>query len=178
MPLLSIDGGAKRLGWALLDREGSKPVYYDSGIVTYEPFEPFQAYRLGLIGHYVDALTRPGSVFDNSYLPVTKMVNETVPAVGTFGGVQMYLVNVSMTVVQTIACLADVPVDQISARTVQSRIAIGAKPKGKVSKVQVRNGVFQLLPELEHRKSEWTKVFDEPDAIAVGLAYLGFKNGS
>jgi Holliday junction resolvasome RuvABC endonuclease subunit len=175
--LLSVDGGAERLGWAILDKVGGKPVYYDSGLVSFPAYKPFQKYRLDLIDYYVDALTRPGSVFDNSFAPVTQVVNETVPAVGSFGGTQMYLVNVAMSVVQTIARLAGIPVDQIAARTVQSRIAVGPKRK-KVSKVQVRNGVFQLLPELEYRKSDWTKVFDEPDSIATGLAYLGFVNGS
>jgi Holliday junction resolvasome RuvABC endonuclease subunit len=177
MALLSVDGGAERLGWAILDNEKGKPVYYDSGLVAFPAYKPFQKYRLDLIDYYVDALTRPGSVFDQTFVPITQVVNEMVPAVGSFGGTQMYLVNVAMAVVQTIARLAGIPVAQIGATTVQSKIAIGPKRK-KVSKVQVRNGVFQLLPELEYRKSDWTKVFDEPDAIAVGLAYLGFKNGS
>lgn len=180
MSLLAVDGGAERLGWAILDREGSKPVYLDSGLVSFPQDEfagSFQEYRLALIDFYVDHLTRPGSVFDDSYLPVTKVVTEVLPAVGFGNGVQAYLVNVALTTVQALATLAGIPVTQISARTTQSQIAIGKKGK-KITKVQVRNGVLAQLPELSHRKSEWTKVFDEVDAIATGLAYLGFKNES
>lgn len=177
MTLLSVDGGAERLGWALLDKIDDKPVYYDSGLVTFKSFKPFQKYRLDLINHYVQSLTAPGSVFDPSFIPVDQMVNEIVPPIGSFGGTQMYLVNMSVTVVQTLASFYGIPIAQIGATTVQSKIAVGPKRK-KVSKVQVRNGVFELLPELEHRKSDWTKVFDEPDAIAVGLAYLEFDNGN
>lgn len=180
MALLSIDGGAERLGWGILEREGNKPVYIDSGLVSFPQTGfagTFQEYRLALIAFYVDHLTRPGSVFDDSFLPITKVVTEVLPPVGFGNGVQAYLVNVALTVVQTIATLAGLPVDQISARTVQSKIAVGRKGK-KVSKVQVRNGVIQLLPELAPRKKEWTKVFDEPDSLAVGLTYLGFQNGN
>jgi Holliday junction resolvasome RuvABC endonuclease subunit len=178
MALLSIDGGAERLGWGILEREGNRPVYLDSGLVSFAQKDfggTFQDYRLALIRHYVDHLTRPGSIFDDSFMPVTEMVAEVLPAIGFGNPVQAYLANVALTVVQTIAVLADVPMSQISARTVQSRIAVGRKGK-KITKVQVRNGVLRQLPELEHRKKEWTKIFDEPDALAVGLSYLGFAN--
>lgn len=179
MSLLSIDGGAERLGWALLEREGQNPVYLDSGMValprnTYDG--TFQSYRLDLIDLYTNTLTAPGSVFDPSFLEVTEVVTEVLPAVGFGNGVQAYLVNVALTVVQTIAYLADIPVYQIAANSVQSRIAVGRKGR-KTTKPQVRNGVIALLPELAPRKKEWVKVFDEPDAIAVGLTHLGFKNG-
>lgn len=177
MPIVSIDGGAKRLGWALLDREGSKPIYLGSGIVELPRGDtPFQEYRLNLIDYYIENLTKPGSIFDPNYLPITHVVNETVPAVGSYGGTQMYLVNMVVTVVQTIAKLNNIPVSQIGATTVHSKIAIKSKSKG-ITKQQVRNGVIQLLPELESRRKDWVKVFDEPDAIAVGLAHLGFSNG-
>lgn len=178
MITLGIDGGAERLGWSLLERVDGKPVYLDSGLVAL-PYKTsgltFQEYRLALTEFYVDHLTRPGSVFDPSYLKVEQVVTEILPPVGFSNGVQAYLVNVALTIVQSLAILAGVPVYQIGATTVQKHIAINKVSK-KVSKVQVRNGVFELLPELRPRKSEWTKVFDEPDAIAVALAFLGFKN--
>jgi Holliday junction resolvasome RuvABC endonuclease subunit len=178
--LLCVDGGAERLGWGILEREGNKPVYIDSGLVSFPQTGfagTFQEYRLGLINYYVDHLTRPGSVFDDSFLPITEVVTEVLPPVGFGNGVQAYLVNVALTAVQVIATLADLPVHQISANTVQKQIAVGRKGR-KVTKVQVRNGVIQLLPELAHRKKEWVKIFDEPDSLAVGLTYLGFSNGS
>src|SRR3954463_13223701 len=144
MALLCIDGGAERLGWGILEREGNRPVYLDSGLVSFPQSAfagTFQEYRLALTEYYIDHLTRPGSVFDDSFLPVTEVVTEMLPAVGFGNGVQAYLVNVALTVVQTIAMLAGLQVHQISARTVQSKIAVGRKGK-KVSKVQVRNGVI------------------------------------
>jgi Holliday junction resolvasome RuvABC endonuclease subunit len=177
--LLCVDGGAERLGWGILEREGNKPVYIDSGLVSFPQSAfpgTFQEYRLGLIDYYVDHLIRPGSIFDDSFLPITDVVTEILPPVGFGNGVQAYLVNVALTVVQTIATLAGLPVHQISASTVHSKIAVGRKGR-KVTKVQVRNGVIQLLPELAPRKREWVKIFDEPDSLAVGLTYLGFKNG-
>ena len=88
----------------------------------------------------------------------------------------MYLVNVAMSNVRALAIERGIPVHQIGATTVHKRL-VGKRPKGKkITKVQVRNGVIKLLPELEHRKRDWVKHFDEPDAIAVALAFLGYKN--
>jgi hypothetical protein len=39
----------------------------------------------------------------------------------------------------------------------------------------VRNGVLKLVPELESRRKEFVKVFDETDAIALGLCHLGYR---
>lgn len=103
---------------------------------------------------------------------------EIVPSVG--GGnfaaaVQTYMVHAAITTVETICYLADLPVYYYGANTVQSRIALKPSGRKKVTKVMVRNGVVQFFPELEQRKSSWVKVFEEPDAIAVGLTHLGVK---
>lgn len=177
MIVLGIDGGAERLGWGIVEKTPSKPVYIDSGLVRHPRAKSvFQPYRMDLLTTYVRALTKPGAIFDPSFLKIDAVVNETVPAVGSFGGTQMYLVNVAVTAVQTLAIERDIPVYQISAPTVHTSI-VGKRPKGKkVTKPQVRNGVINLLPELAHRKRDWTKFFDEPDSLAVALAYLGYKN--
>jgi hypothetical protein len=104
-------------------------------------------------------------------------VTEALPPFG-MAGAQQYLVNVALTTVQTIAFLYDLPVAQIAAKTVHAKIAINPRRAKKVTKPMVRNGVINLIPELADRKKDWTKVFDEPDAIAVGLAYMGYHNGA
>ncbi len=177
MIALGIDGGAERLGWGIVEKTRTRPVYLGSGLVKMpRDTGTFQTYRLEFIKAYVDALTKPGALFDPSFIKLDAVVNETVPAVGSFGGTQMYLANVSVTIIQTLAMERDIPVYQIGATSVHTSI-VGKRPKGKkVTKPQVRNGVINLLPELEHRKRDWVKHFDEPDALAVALAWLGYKN--
>lgn len=178
--VLSFDSGAERMGWAIVGRNGQNPVYYHSGILELPgKGKTYQEYRIRLVeevshssGLLVDLLLATD--------PDGYVVNEIVPAVGGPGFMasgQSYLANTAVTVAQTVAILRGVRVEQIAANTMQSRIAIyrnGKKIKDK--KRPVRNGVIQLLPELEARKSDWTKHFDEPDAIGVGLAELGFSN--
>lgn len=172
MIVLGIDGGAERLGWGLLER-GDKPIYLDSGIISLpRGSKVYQAYRLEIISFYVENLWR---LIDDPYIPIDVVVNETVPAAGTFNGTQMYLVNAVVAAIQALTMERGIKVDQIGATSVQSRIAVGKKGR-KTSKVQVRNGVIELLPELLPRKSEWVKVFEEPDALAVGLAYMEYSN--
>lgn len=173
MRVLFFDGGAKRLGWASVERtEAGLPAYHISGILDLDKpeGEAFQAYRLRLTEELTNSipalveLTQPDEI-----------VTETLPPVGFNNSVQSYLVNVALTVVHVVALQRGLPLSQIGATTIQSRIAIGRKGR-KTTKAQVRNGVIQLLPELSDRKSQWVKVFDEPDAIAGALTHLGFRN--
>jgi Holliday junction resolvasome RuvABC endonuclease subunit len=121
--VLGIDGGAERLGWGIVEKTPSRPVYIDSGLAKFPRADAvFQSYRVNLLEAYVRALTGPGSIFDPSYLKIDAVVNETVPAVGSYGGTQMYLVNVAVTAVQTLAIERDIPVYQISATSVHKSI--------------------------------------------------------
>lgn len=168
MKVLSFDSGAKRLGWASVGAHNIGPYYHLSGILALDrgDTEPFQTYRMRLTYEL------------NASIPILfdlcepdEVATETIPAVGFNNAVQSYVANVAATVIHTLAIQRGLPVYQIGATTVKKRIAIGGK-----TKVRVRNGVFELLPELAHRKSDWVKVFDEPDAIAIGLTHLGFRN--
>lgn len=167
---LFIDPGAERCGWAVLE---TGPTYVASGLLYFpREKEDFQPYRLAL-----EAITweRAGVLLDE-YEP-TILVNETIPAVG--GGnfvvaTQSYLANVACTTIHAAAIDVGVPVAQISARTVQTAMAGKKKQGQKITKPQVRNGVIALLPELKPRIKDWVKVFDECDAIGIGLAYLGY----
>ena len=164
--VLALDSGAARAGWSVLANR--PPEYIDSGVV-HTPRganEAFQTYRMRLTDKWVGLTLE--LLYD--YHPDV-IVTETVPALGANNGTQLYLANVQITVVHAIAVLKGVPVEQVSARTVQAEIAIRGKGK-KITKPQVRNGVFARLPELQPRFSEFTKVFEGSDALAIGLHYL------
>lgn len=167
--LLSFDPGAIRMGWACLTSKPESLIYVDSGIeeIPRSDNEPFQVYKLRLIEFWA---------YHTNYL-ITKykpygIVSEMVPAIGFERSVQNQLAKAAITSVQTISCFLDVPVYQIGATTVKKRIG----GDGKASKVKVRNGVIEILPELRPRLKDWTKIFDESDAIAIGLAYLSHDN--
>lgn len=170
MRVLAFDSGAERMGWGSVGKhESGRPYYHISDILRLpRGNKAFQKYRMDLeeelcnsIPALID-LTEPDEI-----------VTETVPAVGFNNSTQAYLANVAITTVHAVAIIRGLPVYQIGANTVKKDIAIGGKTKPRV-----RNGVIQLLPELEHRKSSWVKEFDEPDAIAIGLAHLGFSNST
>jgi Holliday junction resolvasome RuvABC endonuclease subunit len=110
-----------------------------------------------------------------------KVASETIPAVG--GGnfvvaTQSYLAHAQITTVHAVALINGYDnITQIGATTVKARIGL----RKDATKVQVRNGVFDLVPALVERKKDWTKLFDEPDACAVALTALGYdrrQNGS
>ncbi len=166
MRVLALDSGAIRAGWCILD---DMPLEYIASGVVHTPrpaTEAFQAYRMRLTEEWM------GRAYELlcKYRPDV-VVTETVPPLGANNGTQLYLANVQITVVHAIAMLCDYPVEQVSARTVQKVIAIRGKGK-KITKPQVRNGVFARLPELQPRFKEFTKVFEESDALAIGLYYL------
>lgn len=168
MRVLAFDSGAERLGWASVGKhESGRPYYHISGILRLKRGETkYQTYRMELTQELCNSvpalidLTEPDAI-----------ATEIIPAVGFNNASQAYLANVAITTVHAIAITRGLPIHQVGANTVKSSIAIGG-----VTKPRVRNGVIELLPELAHRKSEWVKEFDEPDALAIGLAHLGFSN--
>jgi Holliday junction resolvasome RuvABC endonuclease subunit len=174
--VLAFDPGAKRCGWACLDDHSHVgPDLAGSGVFGLErrlngkKKEEFQKYRLRLLPFFVESV---GDLIDE-YAP-QEIVTEIVPAVGGgnfIAATQSELAKVLVTVVQVIAYLEGIEISQVSAGTVKRNIG----GKKDATKVAVRNGVFKFLPELAERKGEWTKLFDEPDAIAVGLCHLGYK---
>lgn len=164
MRILAIDPGAERCGYAVFD-DNELVV---SGILDApRDGEDFQPYRMALEERtvvYFDMLF-------SKYRP-DLAVNEIIPAVG--GGnfavaTQSYLANCVCTTFHNCAFIHGVKVIQVSARSVQARIAVRGKSK-KITKVQVRNGVLERLPHLRPRIKEL--VADETDAIAIGLFAL------
>lgn len=166
MKVLAFDSGAKNLGWASVGSD-PQPFYHLSGVLHLDRGETaYQKYRLNLSEELCYSIPVLLDVCEPD-----EVVTEIIPTFGFSNNAQAYLANVAATTIHTICILRGLPVYQIGANTVKSNIAIGGS-----TKVRVRNGVLKLLPELEDRKSSWTKKFDEPDAIAIALAHLGFKN--
>jgi Holliday junction resolvasome RuvABC endonuclease subunit len=174
MNILSVDPGATRAGWAVLgdhpapyEGGGEKATYIASEVVHSPklPNQTFQAYRLELCNYWVDL----SHELIEEYKPEV-VVTEVVPSRGPEIMDQLYLANVQCTTLHAIAYAYGLKVVQLSARTVQARIA-KRKPGVKLTKPQVRDGVIGRLPELtDHLKG--CKVFEESDALAVGLCYL------
>lgn len=178
MRLLSYDPGGERYGWSVLDAEPpASPTYIASGIWGTKRrkdgkkfSEPYQEYKLRLIRDVTHQTTQLITSYDPD-----EIVLETLPvnaAAHPQGGAQRILGQVMVACVATVAELHAVPVAQVAANTIKARIG-GHK---SATKVKVRNGVTELLPVLRPRASEWTKVFDESDGIATGLAYFGYKS--
>lgn len=176
MRVLAFDPGAARCGWAVVDSEGgldprSQPYCYrDSGISGLDrgKDEKYQTYRLRLVAYWVE---RAPELLE-THKP-DRVITEIVPVVG--GGnfvvaTQSQLAATAATVIQAIAALNEVEITQVAAGTVKRKIG-GVKD---ASKVKVRNGVLSLFPELEPRRSEFMKVFDETDAIAIAATEIGY----
>lgn len=173
MRCLAFDSGAEHLGWASIGSENNSPYYHMSGIIHLpRGAQAFQEYRL--------EITHTLAVWIPTLVDLTEpefVVSEIIPPMGFNNSVQSYLANVAITVVHaTILNMGLSDIRQISATSVKSQIAIGGKGK-KRTKVNVRNGVLKLFPELEARRKEWSRApWDEVDAIAIGAAALGFSN--
>lgn len=168
--ILAVDPGATRAGWAVLGNYGGLPNYIASGVVHCAklPKQTFQDYRMELIALWLD------EAFDliEEYKPGT-LITETVPSRGPEIMDQLYLVNVQCTTLQAVALAYGLKVVQVSARSVQAKLALRKKDV-KVTKPQVRNGVLTHYPELTERlKPKGSQVFEESDAIAIGLHYCG-----
>lgn len=176
--IIGFDSGAKRMGWAALEREGPKqiPTHLGLGYFGVErevngSKTKYQEYRLQLIDFWI---AKSPELFDR-YRP-DSIVCEIIPVVG--GGnfvaaTQSQLAATAITVVQVIAKQYGIPVYQIGATSVKAKIGGGKK----ATKVKVRNGIINIMPELEQYRKEWTKVFDVSDAVAIALAHWGYVNG-
>src|SRR5208282_1842104 len=115
--VLSFDPGATRAGWAVLE---TGPKYLGSGVKSCPklPTQSFQNYRLELANAWVVE----SFALIESFEPDV-VVSETVPSRGAGIPEQLYLANIQITTVHAIAMAFGLPVEQVSARTVQAEIA-------------------------------------------------------
>jgi Holliday junction resolvasome RuvABC endonuclease subunit len=170
MRVLGIDPGAERCGWAVLE---DGPTYVASGISGLPRTRNgkkalYQEYRLSLIDYWVGEAhrllkTRPDVVV-SEVVPVA-----TSPGSNFILAAQSQLAATVVTTIQVLATLDGIAVKQISAGTMKRKIG-GVKD---ATKPRVRNGVLSIVPELAPRRRDFMKVFDETDAIAIGLTELG-----
>ena len=165
--ILAIDPGAERCGFALID--GGRLVTSGLlGTASWEGSVPrkqqdisYQGYRLvleELTLVYFDMLF-------NKYKP-TMALNEILPPLGMHNATQAYLANCVLTTFHNCAFIHDVPIRQVAANTWQPKIAIRGKSK-KITKVQIRNGILNLFPELRPHIAAMKP--DETDAIGIGV---------
>jgi Holliday junction resolvasome RuvABC endonuclease subunit len=158
------------MGWACLQGDGeTAPDYIDSGIVKFpKGKQDHQPYKLKLIEHWTWMAPAQFTRYRPDFI-----VCEIMPAIGFGNAVQAELAKAAIITVIAMALEREIPVYQIAATTVKKQIG----GSGKASKVKVRNGVCQLLPELAPRRLEWQeakKTMDESDALGIGLAKLGY----
>ena len=152
------------MGFALLE---TGPEYITSGIVSLKKEdETYQQYRIRLITFWA----KKASSMIRAMKPDV-VVSEIVPVKGFSDPSQAYLAGSAISAVQTIVALRKIPNVVVSAASVKVSIA-----QHKATKVQIRNAVIEAIPELESRRKDWTKVFDECDAIAIGLHHLKGEN--
>lgn len=164
MRVMGLDPGAKRLGWAVVEGDGSStPVAIGSGVIglELEQGEKWQAYKLRLIQYIIREARRLLNTFNPD-----EVVNETLPSVGFNNLTQVQLALAAITSFQVMAYEMGYPVSQVAAVTMKTRIA-GNK---RATKVKLRNAIFKLVPKLAEKK--W--VADETDAYAAALTRLGY----
>lgn len=177
--ILGIDPGARRGGWALTQEVDGQHYYLASGVSSLprEDGEPFQKYRLRLVEHWADTFSDLVDQMDDLRHdlsdPDYKILFEIVPAIGfqSGGAVQSQLAQVVVTVCQALCEEWFVNYEQLSATTIKQR----ATGYGNATKVQVRNAVLSVFPELEPRKKELTSTADESDAIAISIVGGGYQ---
>ena len=174
--ILAIDPGALRLGWALVERKGDTYNLLESGIkgLDRDADEPFSDYRRRLIKYWSLEWSRLLYRLNNTYGPVHNIASERLPAVGGgnfIAATQSELAKVVITVCQTLAEISLVIIwNEWAANTVKKNLTGNAK----ATKVNIRNAVIEVFPELKPRKKEI--LADETDAIGIGLVALGYKH--
>ena len=171
---LAIDPGALRLGWAIVEREGTKFNLLDSGItgLVRNQDEPFSDYRRRLIRFWLEEWPKL-----RWKMPIQSVASERLPAVG--GGNFIAATQSELAKVVISVCQAQVwsetdtlefTWNELAANTVKKNLTGNAK----ATKVNIRNAVMEVFPELKPRKKEI--LADETDAIGIGLVALGYKN--
>lgn len=187
MRVLGLDPGALRLGYALVERNEDSFKLVASGITGLEQREneKFQAFRRRIINYWsdTDSFTWLMSAYGNHH-PVDLIASEIVPAVGSgnfIQATQSELVKVTIACLQTMHEIYQPHIKwkEISSSSVKKAVFGSAKnaanKKNTVTKVNMRDAVMSVFPELKERTWMDDLLPDEIDAIAVALATLGYK---
>lgn len=160
MRLMAIDPGAKRMGWAVINKEKGETHLVDSGIIGIDrkSNESYQKYKLKVIEYYnvkakeLLAWHRPDV-----------LIAEIVPIQGFHNAAQSLLAATAATVFMSVAVNFNIEIKQVAAISVKKKIT----GNRSATKVAIRNKVIELYPKLNARKAEFKTIFDETDAIAI-----------
>jgi hypothetical protein len=171
MRVLGIDPGGEKYGWGVTE---SGPRYIDSGWVLHPRRKrDYQPYRMEL----TRLVRREAHDVIDSFAP-DRIVVEVVPPFGSEGymrGGQGYIANIVATTWHNVAMELGFPVEQVSARTWSSRMALRQSKSERVTKPKIRNGVLYHLPELRKKLATHLKEWDRWDAIGMTLFHLGYR---
>jgi Holliday junction resolvasome RuvABC endonuclease subunit len=176
--VLALDTAALRCGYAIIEKSGDGYTLTTSGVtgVAREPGELFGVYRTRLTQFWVEELPRllwraiPLDIHKSAFIQYMpdKIVMERIPTVGGKNASQRILGQAVATTCEAIAFDNDIQFEYIAANTVKSRLT----GLSRATKVQIRNKVLEIFPELVPRKK--TILADETDAIGIGLVALGY----
>lgn len=177
MRVLSFDPGSVRMGWAVQDGVPPlQPKHVASGVFYYPrgDREPYQPYRLKMLE---DWFTNNTPMLLDEYAP-HKVATEIVPSrgAGEAGMTKLMLAQSNVDAVDCACMVWDVPFEQIAHSTWVKAVYGEHKKDEKVTKQKARNAVLEWYPELRTLYwKAWLKEFEQPDAIGVGLAGMGYK---
>lgn len=177
MRVLSFDPGSVRMGWAVQDgAPPARPTHVASGVFYYPrgDRELYQPYRLKMLRDWFE---NNAPMLLEEYQP-DKVVNEVVPSrgAGEAGTTLLILAQSNVDAVHCACMVWGTPFEQVSASTMQKAVYGEHKKGEKITKAKLRNAVLQWYPELrEEYWKAWLKQFEQPDAIGVGIAGMGYK---
>lgn len=167
--VLSIDPGARRFGWAVIDFDINEdvtyePSYVSSGVLGLERSieETYVTFKNRLISYAVPEF---GALIEE-YNP-DLVVFEFLPIVNVRGNIGQRVLGFAFaTVAQTLCVQNEIEFQEIASTSIKKIICGNIK----ATKGQIKNAVIDAFPQLESRKKEI--VADESDAIAVALAWM------
>lgn len=167
--ILSIDPGAKRLGWAVIDFDINEemvyePSYVSSGVtgLTRGDDETYTTFKNRLIFFFIPEFES----LLNEYKP-DLIVFEYLPISNTIGNIGQRVLAFAVATTSQVLCIQNkIEYKEIGATTIK-RTLCGSM---RATKTQIKNVVIESFPQLEPRRKEIAP--DETDAIAVALAWM------
>lgn len=167
--ILSIDPGAKRFGWAVVDFDIDEdfvyqPSYVSSGVIGLDRGidETYVAFKNRLIAYFYPEFN---SLLDE-YKP-DLVVFEWLPLVNVGGNLgQRVLAFAAATTAQVALVQKEIEYKEIASTSVKASLC-GSK---RATKTQIRNAVLKAFPQLEPRRKEIDA--DETDAIGIAIAWM------
>ena len=167
--ILSIDPGAKRFGWAVIDFDVNEemmyePSYVSSGCIGLDRNidETYTVFKNRIIAFFVPEF---GALLEEykpdlvvfEYLPITDRI-------GQLG--QRVLAFAAATTAQVLCVQKKIEYKEIAATSIKKTLC-GTM---RATKTQIKKAVLEIFPQLEPKKKEISP--DEADALAVGIAWM------